>query len=297
MSSPPAGREPCARSLLPGQAYDVSTIIDARTGERFVAACPANDCWLVTSPKVADAAEKQRLAATYQAALVDMEAAAIARLARMRGIPFYCIKGISDGYSDQLPDFNRFISPDGHFSWPASSFLRFSGRGTGPHSSGWAKIAERLPAPSRSLCSIFLMNKVTQTSAMATQTTNAEPRIESRIPATMRAVVYRGVNDMRLETVPVPEIGPGELLVKVATCGVCGTDLKKIHTGSHSAPRIFGHEMAGTIVRLGEGVTSFHSASGWWSHHHVPCGDCYYCRKQTPAQCTLYKKSRRHGRL
>ena len=73
------------------------------------------DLWLVTNAKVADAAEKQRLASTYQAALVDMEAAAIARLARMRGIPFYCIKGISDGYSDQLPDFNRFISTDGQF--------------------------------------------------------------------------------------------------------------------------------------------------------------------------------------
>ena len=71
---------------------------------------------------------------------------------------------------------------------------------------------------------------------MATQTTNAASHIETKIPATMRAVVYRGINDMRVETVPVPAIGPGELLVKVATCGICGTDLKKIHTGSHSAP-------------------------------------------------------------
>jgi len=101
--------------LAPGQACDVSTIIDARTGERFVAASPPNDCWLVTSTKVADVAEKKRLAATYSAALVDMEASAIARLAAMRGIPFYCTKGISDGYNDQLPDFNRFISPAGHF--------------------------------------------------------------------------------------------------------------------------------------------------------------------------------------
>ena len=65
--------------------------------------------WLVTSPKVADAAEKRRLALAYDAGLVDMEAAAIARLAAMRGIPFYCVKGISDGYSEKLPDFNRFI--------------------------------------------------------------------------------------------------------------------------------------------------------------------------------------------
>jgi L-iditol 2-dehydrogenase len=95
---------------------------------------------------------------------------------------------------------------------------------------------------------------------------------------------------MRVETVPVPEIGPGELLVKVATCGICGTDLKKIHTGSHSAPRIFGHEMAGTIVRVGQGVARFKLGERVMVFHHVPCGDCYYCRKQTPAQCTLYKK-------
>jgi adenosylhomocysteine nucleosidase len=101
--------------LEPGEAYDVSTVIDTRTGERFIAAGPPNDCWLVTSPRVADATDKKRLASTYEAALVDMEAAAVARLARMRGIPFYCIKGISDGYIDQLPDFNRFISPNGQF--------------------------------------------------------------------------------------------------------------------------------------------------------------------------------------
>jgi len=106
----------------------------------------------------------------------------------------------------------------------------------------------------------------------------------------MKAVVYRGVNDLRVETLPVPVIGAGELLVKVATCGVCGTDLKKIHTGSHSAPRIFGHEIAGTIVGMGEGVTRFHIGERVVVHHHVPCGNCYYCRKQTPAQCAVYKK-------
>ncbi len=101
--------------LLLGLAYDVSTVIDARTGERFVAACPQNDSWLVTSSRVAGAHEKLRLAETYEAALVDMEAAGVARLAQMRGIPFYCIKGISDGPSEQLPDFNSFISSEGQF--------------------------------------------------------------------------------------------------------------------------------------------------------------------------------------
>jgi L-iditol 2-dehydrogenase len=126
---------------------------------------------------------------------------------------------------------------------------------------------------------------------MATQITNRESTAETKIPATMRAVVYRGVNDMRVETVPVPRIGPGELLVKVATCGICGTDLKKIHYGSHSAPRIFGHEMAGTIVAVGQGVTSFAVGDRVMTFHHVPCNECYYCRKGTPAQCPLYKKT------
>ena len=124
---------------------------------------------------------------------------------------------------------------------------------------------------------------------MATQTSNIESLTGGTIPSTMRAVVYRGINDMRVETVPVPAIGPGELLVKVATCGICGTDLKKIHLGSHSAPRIFGHEMSGTIVKVGEGAP-FEIGERVVVHHHVPCGNCYNCRKQTPTQCSLYKK-------
>ncbi len=109
-------------------------------------------------------------------------------------------------------------------------------------------------------------------------------------PATMRAAVYRGVDDVRVETVPVPEIGPGEVLVRIDTCGVCGTDLKKIHTGSHSAPRIFGHEMAGTVAKIGDGVDSFAVGDRVMAYHHVPCGDCFYCRKATFAQCETYKQ-------
>jgi len=125
---------------------------------------------------------------------------------------------------------------------------------------------------------------------MATQLQNDKSQVKQRIPATMRAAVYRGVNEIRVETMLVPVIGPGELLVKVATCGICGTDLKKIHTGSHSAPRIFGHEMAGTVTAMGEGVVRFRVGDRVMVFHHVPCGECYYCRKQTPAQCLVYKK-------
>jgi L-iditol 2-dehydrogenase len=135
------------------------------------------------------------------------------------------------------------------------------------------------------------MNEVTTENGMATQISNPERQIDSKIPSTMRAVVYRGINDMRVETVPVPSIGPGELLIKIATCGICGTDLKKIHMGSHSAPRIFGHEMAGVVAAVGAGVTKFAVGDRVMSFHHVPCGECYYCRKNTPAQCPLYKKT------
>jgi L-iditol 2-dehydrogenase len=125
---------------------------------------------------------------------------------------------------------------------------------------------------------------------MATITTN-EPAISSEtIPATMQAAVYRAVNDVRIETVPVPEIGPGEALIRVHLCGICGTDLKKIHTGSHSAPRIFGHETSGTIVKTGDDVSSFAVGDRVMVFHHIPCGECYYCRKKTFAQCATYKK-------
>jgi L-iditol 2-dehydrogenase len=135
------------------------------------------------------------------------------------------------------------------------------------------------------------MNEVTSGNGMATQISNPEKIASLKIPSTMRAVVYRGINDMRVETVPVPAIGPGELLIKVATCGICGTDLKKIHMGSHAAPRIFGHEMAGTIVQVGAGVTKYSVGERVMTFHHVPCGECYYCRKRTPAQCPLYLKT------
>lgn len=110
------------------------------------------------------------------------------------------------------------------------------------------------------------------------------------IPATMQAAVYRGVNDVRLETVPVPEIGPGELLVRVHTCGICGTDLKKIATGSHSAPRIFGHETAGEVAAAGKNVRDFKVGDRVVVFHHIPCGSCYYCLHKTFAQCEVYKK-------
>ncbi|HEY1803651.1 MAG TPA: hypothetical protein VGG45_04155 [Terracidiphilus sp.] len=107
-----------------GTAHNVAGVVDVRTGERFNCDAGAGKLWLATSPVVADETEKGRLASAYSAALVDMEAAAVARLAAMRGIPFYSIKGVSDALTDHLPDFNRFLSPGGQLN--LASLVLFS---------------------------------------------------------------------------------------------------------------------------------------------------------------------------
>jgi L-iditol 2-dehydrogenase len=107
----------------------------------------------------------------------------------------------------------------------------------------------------------------------------------------MKAVVYRGPNSLRLETVPVPHIGPGELLVKVAACGVCPTDIKKIQYGTVPPPRIFGHETAGTIARTGARVRQFKPGERVALHHHVPCRQCHACRHHAFAQCAQYQRT------
>jgi len=118
-----------------------------------------------------------------------------------------------------------------------------------------------------------------------------EPKTDaSAVPGQMQAVVYHGRDDVRVQTVPVPQIGPGELLVRVHTCGICGTDLKKISTGSHSAPRIFGHETAGVVARVGAGVSDFQPGDRVVVFHHIPCGQCFYCERKVFAQCPVYKK-------
>jgi L-iditol 2-dehydrogenase len=116
------------------------------------------------------------------------------------------------------------------------------------------------------------------------------PNKTKAIRTTMQAAVYRGVGDVRVETVPVPQIGAGELLLRVHTCGICGTDLKKIATGSHSAPRIFGHETSGVVAAVGEDVAKFKPGDRVVVFHHIPCRECFYCLHKTYAQCDTYKK-------
>lgn len=111
------------------------------------------------------------------------------------------------------------------------------------------------------------------------------------VGAEMRAAVYRGAASISLETVPVPEISEHELLLKVHTCGICGTDLKKIELGLVPPPRIFGHEIAGTVVKAGSAVTMFQAGDRVAVHHHVPCRECFYCMKKLFSQCETYRRT------
>jgi len=107
----------------------------------------------------------------------------------------------------------------------------------------------------------------------------------------MRAVVYHGKDDLRLEELTVPDPGPGEMLVRVDACGICPTDLKKVEKGLLPGPRVFGHEIAGTVSALGAGTRGYAEGERVVVHHHVPCRRCYYCERGVFAQCARYKQN------
>src|ERR1700756_652852 len=109
------------------------------------------------------------------------------------------------------------------------------------------------------------------------------------IPKSMRAGVYRDKGVVRVEQVPVPEVGPDEVLIKVAACGVCGNDIKKIFQLDVVPPQILGHELAGTVVSTGPGVTKFQPGDRVMSFHHIPCEKCFYCERRLFSQCQQYK--------
>ena len=111
-----AGALTCA--LKPPSAHSISEIIDHGSGRLYPARSP-HGTRLITFDRVARPYEKRRLAETHNAVLVDMEATAVARFAAENNIPFYCFKGISDAWDDNLPDFSRFISTDGQLDMPA----------------------------------------------------------------------------------------------------------------------------------------------------------------------------------
>ena len=105
---------------------------------------------------------------------------------------------------------------------------------------------------------------------------------------TMHAAVYKGASVVEVESIPVPEIGAGEVLIRVESCGICPTDLKKIAYNLLPGPRIYGHETAGVIAAVGAGVTKYNSGDRVIVFHHIPCGKCFYCGKKLYAQCPVW---------
>src|ERR1700723_1631963 len=106
---------------------------------------------------------------------------------------------------------------------------------------------------------------------------------------TMKAAVLHGREDIRIERVPVPEAAPGELVVSVGAALTCGTDLKVFRRGYHARmivpPALFGHELAGTVVQAGEGVTDFAPGDRVVALNSAPCGHCYFCERGQENLC------------
>lgn len=106
----------------------------------------------------------------------------------------------------------------------------------------------------------------------------------------MRAAVYQGESRIAVESVSTPQVGPGEILIRVESCGICHTDLKKIEHNLLPGPRIYGHETAGVVAAVGSEVTKYLPGDRVLVFHHIPCGRCFYCERKLYAQCPVYKQ-------
>lgn len=106
---------------------------------------------------------------------------------------------------------------------------------------------------------------------------------------TMRAAVLHGREDIRIEQVPIPKAAVGELVVRVGAALTCGTDLKVFRRGYHARmivpPALFGHELAGTVVEAGEGVSEFSTGDRVVALNSAPCGECYFCLRGQENLC------------
>lgn len=105
----------------------------------------------------------------------------------------------------------------------------------------------------------------------------------------MQAAVLYGKEDVRLESVPVPDIAPDEILVRVRTALTCGTDLKVYRRGYHARmikpPALFGHEMAGDVVAVGDRVAGFKAGDRVVAANSAPCDECFFCKRNQPNLC------------
>lgn len=105
----------------------------------------------------------------------------------------------------------------------------------------------------------------------------------------MRVAMYYNNRDVRVEEIPVPQIGDGELLVKVMASGICGSDVMEWYR-IKKAPLVLGHEITGIVQDVGKGVKDYKIGDRVFASHHVPCNTCHYCLNGHHTACeTLHK--------
>ena len=106
----------------------------------------------------------------------------------------------------------------------------------------------------------------------------------------MRVAMYYSNHDVRVEEMPTPKIGPGELLVRVEACGICGSDVMEWYRLG-KAPLVLGHEIGGQIAAVGEGVERYKEGDRISAAHHVPCNKCYYCLNGHHTVCDTLRRT------
>jgi L-iditol 2-dehydrogenase len=106
----------------------------------------------------------------------------------------------------------------------------------------------------------------------------------------MLACLINGQGHAEVTDVPIPKLKHGEVLIKLAAAGICGTDIEKLH-GAYGLGGILGHEVSGTIAGVDDEVTDLRKSDRVIAHHHVPCYDCHYCRQGDHTMCDLFRRT------
>ena len=264
-----------APSLGVGDIFAASCV--ATPARRFPASLPQTSRRFTTGTVVsvdriaATAAQKAVLRASGADA-VEMEAGGVAETAFQARLPLFCVRSITDGLGDSFAlDWNAALRADGHFD---TMFC----------------LRQILIRPYAAAPEVVRLGAVVVSPREHWETSLPIADSKLAIPPMMRAAVYKGQSVVDVEEVPVPEIAPGEILVRVEACGICNTDLKKIEYNLLAPPRIFGHETAGVVVRTGGAVTKFRPGDRVIVFHHIPCMKCFYCARRLYAQCAGYKQ-------
>jgi L-iditol 2-dehydrogenase len=106
----------------------------------------------------------------------------------------------------------------------------------------------------------------------------------------MKVAMYYKNDDVRIEEQPIPELGPGEILIKTEVCGLCGGETLEWYLASR-APMVLGHEPTGVVAATGAGVTKFREGDRAFAHHHVPCMSCHYCNRGLYTMCPRFRET------